>query len=179
MTLQELVDATGIPARTLRSRIELGLIPRAHGPGPKATYPHDALDRILRVRRLRQEEGASLDAIRQRIHDLTPETVPSRSEGSPTGSNAATVRATDPRAPKATARSPRRSADDADAFPVDAAPAHPPRSSATAPRPRTYTAFRLEPGVELLIHHPLTPNDLQTWEALAHRIRVLLQGARR
>jgi DNA-binding transcriptional MerR regulator len=70
----DLERETGIPARTIRYYISEGLLPPAHGRGPKATYDLGHLLRLKMIQRLK-EEHLPLDEIKRRLGDLTDEDI--------------------------------------------------------------------------------------------------------
>lgn len=198
MTLQELEDASGVPARTIRSWIDLGLVPRPSGPGPKATYPPDALDRVLAVRAMRHSHGASLGDIRRRLHGADPAAVhaihspsaPLEAPKDPSTSATdylAELRASGRfgtasarRSPRLPPSSPLFAAEPPMPTALRPGPETPTRGTpSVAPRARTYTAFRVGPSAELVIREPLSPEETLAWERIAHRIRALIQGDRR
>src|SRR6188768_1639634 len=75
-TLQELSDATGIEARTIRSYIERDLLPGPYGMGPKASYGAEHLDRLNVIQRLRDaHREVTLDQIRTFLAQLTREKI--------------------------------------------------------------------------------------------------------
>lgn len=81
-TLEKLAERTGVPRRTIRYYIQLGLVPRPHGERRGALYGREHLDRLLEVRRLAQQ-GFSLseiaEALRQGEHGAP---IPDRPVGS-------------------------------------------------------------------------------------------------
>jgi DNA-binding transcriptional MerR regulator len=242
MTLQDLVDASGVPARTIRSWIDLGLVPRPSSSGPKATYPPNALARVLAVRALRHDDGASLSDIRRRLRDADEAEIAEIAAMGSTHAAPSIVASVAPSVAPAPAPAPVPAPASAPApTPAKAAPssagdylaelrargvlggggpsrrptpptAHPfppvvaspspgdgslpwpapgsssssaaaPRrpepvrfSPSTAPRARTYTAFRVGPSAELIVREPLSPDEIERWERIAHRIRAIIQG---
>ena len=60
--IQELVQATGVPRRTLRFYVQRGLVPPPKGAGRGHYYTRSHLERVLQVREL-QEQGRSLREI--------------------------------------------------------------------------------------------------------------------
>lgn len=64
LSLAELSERSGVPARTIRQYIARGLLEGTTGRGPGASYPAEDLDRLRFVQRLRAEFGLTLDAIR-------------------------------------------------------------------------------------------------------------------
>ncbi len=59
-TLEQLEEASGEKARTIRSWIKEGLLPPANGMGRAAFYGQDHMDRLLFIGRLRKETGGLL-----------------------------------------------------------------------------------------------------------------------
>lgn len=59
-SLDQLADASGEQARTIRSWIKEGVLPAALGKGRGAFYGQEHMDRLLFVRRLREETGTRL-----------------------------------------------------------------------------------------------------------------------
>ncbi len=99
-TLQDLERLSGIRSRTIRDWILRGLLPSAERRGPGATYTREHLDRLLAIRRLREEVGMNLEtigAVLERLDDETLRRVASGEEPivalpwleSPTGAAAA------------------------------------------------------------------------------------------
>ncbi|MEQ1631022.1 MAG: MerR family transcriptional regulator [Planctomycetota bacterium] len=81
-TLQELADATGLEARTVRSYVEKGLLPGPDTLGRSARYPKDALDRLRVLLLVRDaNRGLSLDQIRVLLQSLTPAQLRDVAEG--------------------------------------------------------------------------------------------------
>ena len=74
-TLQELEAQTGVKARTIRDWIDKGLLPKARGRGPTASYATEHLELILAVRRLREEVGLPLKQIETILPRLGSEMV--------------------------------------------------------------------------------------------------------
>lgn len=67
-TMDELVDATGLPARTIRYYIQKGLAPRAHGKGRSAYYTAGHVETLTRIRELRAD-NLSTDEIRRMLEE--------------------------------------------------------------------------------------------------------------
>ena len=74
-TLQELEAQTGVKARTIRNWIDKDLLPNASGRGPTASYSTEHLERILAVRRLREEVGLPIKQIEIILPRLSNEMV--------------------------------------------------------------------------------------------------------
>lgn len=72
MTLSELADASGLPARTIRFYIARGLLNGPVKAGRGAEYTQDHLDRLERIKRM-QAEGQMLSAIAQALTGAEPE----------------------------------------------------------------------------------------------------------
>lgn len=64
LTLARLSSETGVPVRTIRSWVAEQLVPGPLSRGRGATYPEEALERVHRVRQLR-ETGLSAEEIRR------------------------------------------------------------------------------------------------------------------
>lgn len=80
--LEELSQRAGVPRRTIRYYIQLGLVPRPAGEKRGAVYGEAHLDRILEVRRLAQK-GLSLLEIREALkRNAAGEALPERPLGS-------------------------------------------------------------------------------------------------
>jgi len=62
LSLQQLSEQTGIPARSIRFYIQKGLLPRPQGETRAATYSEQHLASLLRIRQW-QQSGLSLEAI--------------------------------------------------------------------------------------------------------------------
>lgn len=63
-TLDDLCARTGLPVRTVRYYIQMGLVDRPQGGGRGAYYSQRHLDQLLEVLNL-QRKGMSLEAIRE------------------------------------------------------------------------------------------------------------------
>lgn len=66
-SLSELVDASGMPERTVRFYIDQGLIPPALGKGRSRYYTPEHLQLLEQVKTLR-EQKLSIEEVRQRLH---------------------------------------------------------------------------------------------------------------
>ncbi|MCC7140758.1 MAG: MerR family transcriptional regulator [Candidatus Eisenbacteria bacterium] len=62
-SIQELVQASGVPRRTVRYYVQLGLIPAPEGAGRGHYYRDEHLRRLIRLREW-QDQGRSLEEIR-------------------------------------------------------------------------------------------------------------------
>lgn len=62
LSLQQVSDQTGVPARSIRFYIQKGLLPRPQGETRAATYGEHHLASLLRIRQW-QDAGLSLEAI--------------------------------------------------------------------------------------------------------------------
>lgn len=71
-TMAELVEATGLSARTIRYYIEQGIVMRAKGRGRASYYTPEHLERLARVADLR-ERGLSLEEIREAVAPSVPQ----------------------------------------------------------------------------------------------------------
>ena len=74
-TLQDLERLSGIKSRTIRDWILRGLLPGAERRGPGATYTREHLDRLLAIRRLREEVGMNLETIGAVLEQLDDDTL--------------------------------------------------------------------------------------------------------
>ena len=82
-SLNELADATGIAARTIRSYIERGLLPGAQARGRAATYSKEHLSRLRVISSLRRARpNISLSEIRIALQQLNPEQIHGLASGS-------------------------------------------------------------------------------------------------
>jgi DNA-binding transcriptional MerR regulator len=70
--MDDLVRETELNPRTIRYYITQGLLPPAHGRGPRATYDRGHLLRLLAIKRFR-EQALSLTEIKDLMADLTDE----------------------------------------------------------------------------------------------------------
>jgi DNA-binding transcriptional MerR regulator len=62
----DLARLGGVSRRTVRYYVQEGLIPPPRGLGRAATYGHDHLERLLRVKEL-QERGLTLEEVRREV----------------------------------------------------------------------------------------------------------------
>jgi len=69
--IQELARSSGVPRRTIRYYVQLGLIPPPLGAGRGHYYLQSHLDRLLRIRELRQA-GRSIGEIQQLLDGRIP-----------------------------------------------------------------------------------------------------------
>ncbi len=67
---QHLIEASGLPDRTIRNYIKRGLVPPPEGYGLAATYGEEHMVRVVAIGRMRAE-GAAIDAITERIAGWT------------------------------------------------------------------------------------------------------------
>lgn len=82
-SLNELAEATGIEARTIRSYIERGLLPSAQARGRAASYSEEHLSRLQVINSLRRARpNITLSEIRIFLQSLNPEQVHSLAHGS-------------------------------------------------------------------------------------------------
>jgi DNA-binding transcriptional MerR regulator len=82
-SLNELAEATGIEARTIRSYIERGLLPGAQARGRAASYSEEHLSRLHVINSLRRARpNITLSEIRIFLQSLNPEQVHSLAHGS-------------------------------------------------------------------------------------------------
>jgi DNA-binding transcriptional MerR regulator len=78
-SLDELATLAGVPVRTVRYYIQIGLLARPVGEGRGARYLSLHLDTLLRIRRL-ADAGVSLERIRE-VLSGEPPAVPPRPRG--------------------------------------------------------------------------------------------------
>jgi DNA-binding transcriptional MerR regulator len=78
-TLDELCTLAGVPKRTARWYIQIGLLDRPQGEGRGAHYLSLHLDKLLRIRQL-ADAGVSLERIREVLSGAPP-AVPPRPRG--------------------------------------------------------------------------------------------------
>jgi DNA-binding transcriptional MerR regulator len=89
-SLNDLADAVGIEARTIRSYIERGLLPGAETRGRAASYSKEHLSRLQVIRSLRRARpNIALSEIRIVLQGLTPEQIHSLASGSITAATRA------------------------------------------------------------------------------------------
>src|SRR4051812_16982804 len=74
-SLTDLAQVSGLQARTIRSWVAQGLMPRPISHGPAARYPSDSVQRLLAIRVMRDLLGMSLTAIRQELLIASPEQI--------------------------------------------------------------------------------------------------------
>jgi len=70
----DLVQASGVPRRTIRYYVQVGLLPRPKGAGRGHYYEQEHLERLVRIRDLR-DRGRSIETIRSLL-DGDSEEVP-------------------------------------------------------------------------------------------------------
>ena len=66
-SIHELVELTGVPARTIRSYFTARVLPRSPFKGPGTPYQRSQLVALLAIRRWREEEELPLAEIRKRL----------------------------------------------------------------------------------------------------------------
>jgi DNA-binding transcriptional MerR regulator len=71
MTLSEIADASGLPARTIRFYIARGILPGPLKAGRGAAYTPEHVARIAEIQRL-QSEGRTLAEISRRLSEEAP-----------------------------------------------------------------------------------------------------------
>ena len=151
MGLTELVEAAGVSVRTVRYYIAEGLLPPAHGAGPRAAYTAEHLDRLRLIARLK-DAYLPLREIRRRLRGLDAAAVRTLLNEDSAGFGHQLHEAPPPRMDQPE-RSPKRShliaGDSAAAYlarllpprpeqaPAPAAPASPPRSNLAIPFARS------------------------------------------
>jgi len=67
-SIQEIVQASGVPRRTVRYYVQRGLLPPPEGAGRGHFYRPEHLDRLLTIKDL-QARGLSLEEIRARLEN--------------------------------------------------------------------------------------------------------------
>src|SRR5881296_1682467 len=83
LSLNDLADATGIEARTIRSYIERGLLPGSDTRGRGATYSAEHLSRLQVIQALRRARpNIGLNDIRILLQQLKPEQIHNLAGGS-------------------------------------------------------------------------------------------------
>lgn len=70
-SLNELAAAASMEPRTVRSWVQEGLVPGPVSRGPKASYPPEAMGRLLAVKRLKEDTHLTLADIRRRLAGLS------------------------------------------------------------------------------------------------------------
>lgn len=89
-SLNDLADATGIEARTVRSYIERGLLPGAHSRGRGAAYGGEHLSLLKVIQMLRRARpDITLTDLRIQLQRLTPEQIHALAGGAITAAVAA------------------------------------------------------------------------------------------
>jgi DNA-binding transcriptional MerR regulator len=83
-SIGELADRAGVTPRTIRYYVELGLLPPPSGPGPKAVYSTEHLDRLMMIRKL-QMRRLSLDEIRSYLSEADGSTLEMPADIPPAG----------------------------------------------------------------------------------------------
>lgn len=83
-SIDELSELTGITPRNIRYYIQQGLVNKPQGERRGAWYTTDHLQQLLTVKRLREEEGISLDKIKSRWRSGLPDSTPAATEVSGT-----------------------------------------------------------------------------------------------
>lgn len=82
-SLNDLADAVGIEARTIRSYIERGLLPSAQTRGRAASYSEEHLSRLKVIKSLRRARpNIALSEIRIWLQELNPEQIHNLARGS-------------------------------------------------------------------------------------------------
>ncbi|HEY6459814.1 MAG TPA: MerR family transcriptional regulator [Polyangiaceae bacterium] len=150
-TKSDLVALSGLPDRTLRNYMGLGLIPRATGHGLAAVYDDDAMVRAVAIGRMRAS-GQTIGAIMDRI------------EGWSTARFKKFVAETDPPAAPAASPSP----------PAAPAPGRSAGGDAARPARRTPDALYAGDGVAPAPDEPL--DDLALPPGPVCRVLALLPG---
>ncbi len=76
MNLEQLTKQSGVPARTIRLYISMGLVPGPLRAGRNAAYGAEHLERIARIREL-QREGMTLSQVKRKLlsDDFSPQQV--------------------------------------------------------------------------------------------------------
>jgi DNA-binding transcriptional MerR regulator len=192
LTLEDLVAASGINARTIRSWIDQGLVPRPSTTGPKASYPADALPRLLAAKTLRYGHGMALPEIRNeltnapwaRIEELAARAAATtvEPEGTKPGAleylanlrKAGAFRGVDvPAVSMNTAPGGASAlATLAERVEVLAGGRRTPRTA----KARTQTVFAVTPDIEIVVRGTLGPEEIQLYERIADHFRTILTG---
>lgn len=73
--LDQIVDLTGYPARTVRYYIERGLLSGPEPRGVATTYTQEQLTRLFAIKHLREVERLRLDTIRKRLARMSEEEI--------------------------------------------------------------------------------------------------------
>jgi DNA-binding transcriptional MerR regulator len=73
-SMAELEEATGLPQRTIRYYVSIGLLPPAHGRGPSATYDQSHYLRLQAIQR-RRGENVPLQEIKEELGNLADEDI--------------------------------------------------------------------------------------------------------
>lgn len=68
--ITELADQMGVPRRTIRYYVEIGLLPPPEGAGRAAMYGDEHIERLAAIKRL-QSQGLTLDQIRDALATTT------------------------------------------------------------------------------------------------------------
>jgi DNA-binding transcriptional MerR regulator len=96
-SLNDLVDATGIEARTIRSYIERGLLAGAQARGRAATYSKEHLSKLRVIKSLRRARpNIGLSEIRILLQGLNPEQIQALASGSITAATRAIDESAEP-----------------------------------------------------------------------------------
>jgi DNA-binding transcriptional MerR regulator len=74
-SIRELVQASGVPRRTVRYYVQRGLLPAPEGAGRGHFYRAEHLDRLMRIKEL-QGRGMGLDEIGARLEGPPAEDLP-------------------------------------------------------------------------------------------------------
>ncbi|MDH5181607.1 MAG: MerR family transcriptional regulator [Gammaproteobacteria bacterium] len=74
--IEELGELSGITPRNIRYYIQEGLVDKPQGERRGAWYTTQHLQQLLTIKRLREEEGISLDKIKSRWRNGLPDSTP-------------------------------------------------------------------------------------------------------
>ena len=190
-SLDDLADAVGIEARTIRSYIERGLLPGAQTRGRAASYSAEHLSRLEVIKSLRRARpNITLSEIRVLLQGLNPEQIRALAGGSIT----AAVRAFDDSRPSGEVDPLFPAADDDDEIPrsIDwsesastltgvervvqllrqASSFTPPASTSKV---EGWRRIAITPDIELSVRAEFDPNQVTAFRELADLLRHLLQ----
>jgi len=190
-SLDDLADAVGIEARTIRSYIERGLLPGAQTRGRAASYSAEHLSRLEVIKSLRRARpNITLSEIRVLLQGLNPEQIRALAGGSIT----AAARAIDDSKQSGDLDPLRSAADDDDEIPrtidwVESASTLTgvervvqllrQASSFTSPTSTSkvegWRRIAITPDIELSVRAEFDANQLTAFRELADLLRHLLQ----
>lgn len=168
--LNELADAAGVTARTVRYYVQQGLLPSPATRGPGARYERDHLDRLRLIKRL-QRQHYPLAEIRRRLEALDDDGVRRTLQETPEPTHGSAL---DYARDILASGSHRAPASAAPMFALrEAPPPEAPRMK-TASR-ATWERVSLSPDVELHVRRPLSREQNKLVERLLEAARRLFQ----